>query len=56
MTDLSPECGDELDDFSPCACAFTPPARPEPRRELPRGLGAMRAMVERKLQRKRGEP
>lgn len=47
---LCPNCGDEVDDYSACACAFE--QKPGALRS---GSGRMREMVKRKLERQRGE-
>jgi hypothetical protein len=49
---LCPACGEPLDDFSPCACAFgfeRAPARPAPEGSKQPFKSNMRSMVERKL-------
>jgi hypothetical protein len=45
------ECGEPLDDFSPCACALEQrgPRRPAPHDNHQRGVWSMREMVTRKL-------
>lgn len=49
-----PDCGEPLDDFSPCACALDP--RPRKRLNvLAYRRDGMRGMVARKLERKAAE-
>lgn len=53
MVNLCPECGEPLDDFSPCACAMGL-TRNRPVDLKPRAFaGGMRGMVARKLEKKR---
>jgi hypothetical protein len=63
MSALCPDCGEELDDFAPCACGLAsrqvPPTTSSLRRRVLASRdpyqGGMRRMVARKLARQRGD-
>jgi hypothetical protein len=48
---LCPACGEPLDDFAPCACAFDIPARDRPTPKTKPRSWSMREMVAKKLER-----